>query len=346
LDIGGSPASDPAASALGAPDLSARLTAALRAAGGSTAARVTPLHRRPDFYAKVDTWPVGEGISLMRANMDPVAVATTPSRLAATDFDRVAVAMLSPGEWTLRQHGVLVRSAGPEPVLIVVDPAAPVDFRRADRGTAVVVHVDASALHLPPSSVRASVRRPRPARSLYAVYLSFLTELLGVATACPAILAELNAPTARLTRELILDGSESENADDRLESIRRYVAQHLTDPGLSAESIARAHDISVRSLYKLWEPTGHRLSDHIIGLRLDRARVALVNRPHLTIEAIARAHGFVDSTHFTHRFRARFHMTPTAWRAANRPARLTPRPGGAAAPAPGDDRRPAPSSEA
>jgi AraC-like DNA-binding protein len=100
--------------------------------------------------------------------------------------------------------------------------------------------------------------------------------------------------------------------------VKSYIAQHLADPELGAETIAQATFISVRQLYKLWEAEPRSLGQWILFSRLDAARRELTTprRRHQTIAAIARHCGFVDATHFSRRFRQAYGMSPREWRRA------------------------------
>ncbi|MFI6213384.1 helix-turn-helix domain-containing protein [Nocardia brasiliensis] len=113
-------------------------------------------------------------------------------------------------------------------------------------------------------------------------------------------------------------------ADILLARIEAYIGRHLTDPALSPGTIARAHHISIRHLYKLCAQAGIRLEQWIITQRLDRARTQLA-QPDLAahpIAAIAHRNGFRDPAHFTQRFRAAYGMTPSQWRADAGPGHI------------------------
>ena len=103
--------------------------------------------------------------------------------------------------------------------------------------------------------------------------------------------------------------------------VKTYIAQHLADPNLGAEPIARAMYISVRQLYKLWEAEPRPLGQWILERRLDAARRALSSPRgrNQTVAAIARRWGFADSTHFSRRFRQAYGMSPREWRHVGRP---------------------------
>jgi AraC-like DNA-binding protein len=102
--------------------------------------------------------------------------------------------------------------------------------------------------------------------------------------------------------------------------VKSYISQHLADPDLGAERIARAMFISVRQVYKLWEAEPRPLGQWILERRLDAARHELTSPRgrSQTIAAIARRWGFADSTHFSRRFRQAYGMSPREWRQACR----------------------------
>jgi len=109
-----------------------------------------------------------------------------------------------------------------------------------------------------------------------------------------------------------------DRSQDRTTVVKGYIAQHLGDPDLGAERIARAMFISVRQLYKLWETEPHPLGQWIVERRLEAARHELASPRgrNQTIAATARRWGFADSTHFSRRFRQAYGMSPREWRHA------------------------------
>jgi len=101
--------------------------------------------------------------------------------------------------------------------------------------------------------------------------------------------------------------------------VKSYVSQHLADPDLCAERIAREMSISVRQVYKLWETEPRSLSQWVLERRLDAARRELMSPRgrNQTIAAIARRWCFADATHFSRRFRQAYGMSPREWRHAH-----------------------------
>lgn len=100
-----------------------------------------------------------------------------------------------------------------------------------------------------------------------------------------------------------------------LVEVLQYIDAHLADPGMDPRSIADAHHISVRQLYKLFESSGESVAERIRRRRLEEARRELADRSgSATIAEIARRWGFADPAYFGRVFRQTYGVTPGAWR--------------------------------
>ncbi|WP_405550866.1 helix-turn-helix domain-containing protein (plasmid) [Streptomyces globisporus] len=101
-----------------------------------------------------------------------------------------------------------------------------------------------------------------------------------------------------------------------LTRILAYIRAHLIDPELTPARIARVHNISLRTLYRLCEAGGLSLEQWIIRQRLTGARqdLAAPQHAHRTIEAVSRSWGFTDPAFFSRRFRQVYECTPGQWR--------------------------------
>jgi AraC-like DNA-binding protein len=133
-----------------------------------------------------------------------------------------------------------------------------------------------------------------------------------------ATAAEVGAATAQLVKALIVSAALDERparaalSDALAPRIFAYVRQHLTERDLTPVTIARAHNISVRYLYKLCDAQGVKLVDSIIAERLEGARRDLTT-PHRTggtIAQVSRKWGFKDPSHFSSRFRLAYGISP------------------------------------
>lgn len=102
-----------------------------------------------------------------------------------------------------------------------------------------------------------------------------------------------------------------------LKDARSYIAEHLTDCDLTPGMIASGLGISVRSLYNIFSHAPLSVEATIIEARLDACQKALqqAGRLNESISSVALSFGFKDLAHFSRRFRMRFGMSPSQWRA-------------------------------
>ena len=99
----------------------------------------------------------------------------------------------------------------------------------------------------------------------------------------------------------------------RLRQIKLYIEDHIGDPLLNSERIAKANQISVRSLHYLFKSTDESVTDYIWARRLEKCRKELqfdLGR-HRTITEIAMEAGFNSLSHFSSLFRKRFGLSPS-----------------------------------
>ncbi len=114
------------------------------------------------------------------------------------------------------------------------------------------------------------------------------------------------------------DRPRSDPMEDILERARDYIEQHLGDVELSPEQVARVHNVSVRTLHRIFE--GERLTagGWIRERRLDHCRSDLENPgcDQESVSEIGTRWGFWDAAHFSRLFKARYGLSPRAYRAA------------------------------
>lgn len=195
---------------------------------------------------------------------------------------------------------------------------------RISRGTdGWSVKIPLEELALPEGAIRRACLRI-PSSPVHAVFAHHVRSL---ARQAPRLedrsSALLGTATIALARALICSADEDSRrageamADSLLLRVQTYVRAHLTEPGLTPERIAAAHHVSARQLYKTFAAADLRLEQWIIGLRLEGARrdLALPQSANRTIAAIARHWCFSNPSHFTHRFREAYGMTPREWQA-------------------------------
>ncbi|QYN32183.1 helix-turn-helix domain-containing protein [Pseudonocardia sp. DSM 110487] len=113
--------------------------------------------------------------------------------------------------------------------------------------------------------------------------------------------------------QMMTTGSGTVVSTSRLMAAKMFVAEHLTDPSLCTEQVARAVGVTSRHLNRAFAAEGTTVSQYVHDRRLDGARADLTS-PHMAehrIADIASRWAFASQAHFTRAFRARFGCTPT-----------------------------------
>ncbi|MFH8791043.1 helix-turn-helix domain-containing protein [Streptomyces sp. NPDC017941] len=167
----------------------------------------------------------------------------------------------------------------------------------------------------------------RGGEGLGALVSDFLTALAAEAEFHRSTIGDRRARTAvHLLSVLVVELLEAGTADgadrasgtgnEMLSRIRAHIEDHLMDPDLSPESIARAHHISVRYLQKLFQNDGTTVSQWVRQRRLEFCRLELgrSNR-RSTMAAVAHRWGFSSPSHFSRTFRGAYGMSPSQWQA-------------------------------
>lgn len=106
-----------------------------------------------------------------------------------------------------------------------------------------------------------------------------------------------------------------------LSAMRAYVRDHLADPRLTPEGLARHHGVSLRYTAELFSADGTSPAAFIRAERLRAAHRALADPRYatLTVSAVAARCGFTDRTTFTRAFVRAYGRTPAEVRAAPGP---------------------------
>ena len=104
-----------------------------------------------------------------------------------------------------------------------------------------------------------------------------------------------------------------------LAAAKTFVAEHLTEPGLSAARIARGVGISERHLSRVFALSGTTLPAYVLGRRLERARTML-GEGGRSVAEVATACGFGSAAHFSHAFKERYGVRATEVRRGARTA--------------------------
>lgn len=111
--------------------------------------------------------------------------------------------------------------------------------------------------------------------------------------------------------------SPSREGTEMLKAIEEWIEARLPDPSLCPAAIAAAHHISVRQLYRVFQPTGTTVARYVRTRRLENCRRELADPVHgaQPIAVIANRWGLPDAAAFSRAFRTAYGQTPTAYRA-------------------------------
>ncbi len=97
-------------------------------------------------------------------------------------------------------------------------------------------------------------------------------------------------------------------------NMERWIERHLLDGEVTPAAIAAAHNVSVRTVYRVFEMTDETVGEVVRVRRLAKARrdVAESGEP---ISTIAYRWRFSDSSHFSKAFKAHYGVSPSEYRA-------------------------------
>jgi AraC-like DNA-binding protein len=102
----------------------------------------------------------------------------------------------------------------------------------------------------------------------------------------------------------------------RLQAIKRYLADHLGEPGLSVGAVATHHRITPRYVQRLFESEGTTFSEFVLNHRLALVYRMLADPRYArwSVSTIALKAGFGDVSYFNRRFRGLYGASPTHFR--------------------------------
>ncbi|GAA1199325.1 helix-turn-helix domain-containing protein [Pseudonocardia alaniniphila] len=282
----------------------------------------------------------------------PVTASTRPEYHGCVAFQELGDAMtLSRSQWggpmsSVRTDRMAARATGDNVMLFCVQIAGRVYIRQHDRfaeltaGSGVLSEARSSWKRVSPTAARSlalrfsrellplrtveiteacarSVDSANPAMQMLSTYLRRLFQVADDLTG-----DQLDAGRAAidLLAMVLRDVSPSTPGADGaaevlLDVMRMHVREHLADPELRVEELARRHHVSVARLYTLFERIGTTPGAYLREQRLLAAQAMLSDpRYDRAISSIAAAVGFRDVSTFVRAFRREFGTTPTGWR--------------------------------
>jgi AraC-like DNA-binding protein len=282
-----------------------------------------------EVSARLEYFTIGEA-HLLKSQNSSQGLVTTPDLLRGAESDVLVVSEKMTGLATISQApGRLLRPGD----LFVTDLWRPFEFfDEGGENAAFYIALDRLGLPRDYAARAGDVIHTSPFAAQLRRHFQILFRDADAIAQSPAA-SMIEQATTDLVRAALVAAVDEEPFrrdgwdQNLINVVKSYSAQHLADPDLGAERIARAMFISVRQVYKLWEAEPCSLGQWILQHRLDAARRELTSTRgrNQTIAAIARRWGFADSTHFSRRFRQAYGMSPREWRhAAQDPAGGSP----------------------
>ncbi len=152
-------------------------------------------------------------------------------------------------------------------------------------------------------------RRPGviPLREMLRQVASTPASLQGerVSNRCSSVLLDLLVMSLELQ-----DLNATHQEQDLYARIMKYIQRHLSEPDLSIELIAQAHNVSTRTVTRAFARYQKTPVAEIWKERLNASREA-IERGHVrSVSQAALDFGFSDFSHFSHAFRKRFGIAP------------------------------------
>jgi AraC-like DNA-binding protein len=272
---------------------------------------------------RMDVWDLGPGMHILRSVDNGVRIFRTPKQLKIAAPETIAIAFKLGGDgvYEKNDHEVGLRAGD----VHLVDQTSTMSYLAPTDGGSQALSIEIPRLGLPVDTVRRAIYTLRDS-PVYELFRNHLGRACDVVDNLPngAAKTMFAQATLELTRALIATAASDTKRqldalhDSEYSRVSLYVNQHLRDPNLSVEQIAKANYISVRQFYRVWSTNEPPISQYIINQRLKGAREQLARHAEsATVGAVATAWGFASAAHFSRRFKSAYGMSPRVWRQIN-----------------------------
>ncbi|WP_314173819.1 AraC-like ligand-binding domain-containing protein [Streptomyces winkii] len=277
-----------------------------------------PASRIP-FHGRAASGDIGL-LQLSSVSAGPLRVRRTERLVAQYEEDFYKVVLQVAGTSAIEQDGVC-SALGPGDIAIC-DTSRPYSFTYTTDFSTVLMLMPRPMLPVRPEALRGlTARRITADAGVGAVVAPFLKSLGEQARDCTGPAARslmdgtVSLVTSLVTEQLALSAPAAPQ-DAMMLRIRTYIEQRLSDPDLTPDSIAEAHGISRRYLFKLFAADDSTVAGWIRTRRLERcardlSSAATADQP---ISMVAARWGLLDCRHFSRVFKTAYGETPRDFR--------------------------------
>jgi len=283
-----------------------------------------PLHCTtpgPTFTATISPVLLAPDVSVCRIGSGPVRVERTDRLAQGNDGDDVLLSLQLSSSGTVSQHGRTARIVPGAAALYETNRPYVLDQPQPGQDL-IVLKIGRERLGVRDRLVAdvcgRTLDRHVPGMSAFAGYLrGMLAEdtafEAGTGQDLALATADLLAMVLRSVAGIGHAGWDSDEA--LLAAVKSYVREHLADPGLSVEELARAHHVSVRKIHALFAANGQTPAAFVRTRRLRRAAALLPRRAAAgqTVATVGADCGFPDPATFNRAFTREYGCPPTKW---------------------------------
>ncbi|WP_411153032.1 helix-turn-helix domain-containing protein [Streptomyces sp. A30] len=281
------------------------------------------LDTRPAAQTPFHGQAAGDNLGLLHLSSisaGPLRVRRTARLIAQHEEDFYKVALQTAGTCVVEQDGVFSTLAPGD--IALCDTSRPYSLTYDTDFSTVVLLLPRPMLPVSPEALRSlTARRMAADGGVASVVGPFLRSLGEQSRGCTGLAAgslmdgAVSLVTALVTEKLARSAPTAPQ-DAMMLRIRTYIENRLSDPDLAPDSIAGAHGISRRYLFKLFAAEGLTVAGWIRTRRLERcardlAGSAAAEQP---ISMVAARWGLLDCRHFSRVFKAEYGETPRDFR--------------------------------
>ncbi len=274
------------------------------------------------FYGSIESRPLSD-IMFTRVSAAPQHVARTPARIARSDSEYFFLSLQLRGRGCHAQDGRVAHLKPGD--FVIYDTTRPYELLFGDPFSQLVLSIPREALksrladvqRLTACAVQAQRGGGGRLASMFIRQLAAQIESLDRASIprLHASILDLIA-TALAEQRQPVESAASRSRNVLTQQVLQFIADNLSDPQLTCQSIAQRHRISERYLRVLFRELGTCATDWIWRRRLERARQDLIDphQRHVSVKTIGFNWGFKDAGHFSRAFKQQFDCTPTQLR--------------------------------